>query len=105
MPKHNLTKATDISKKVRNIVLERDRYCVVCGSPYNLTLAHYISRSHMGKGIPKNLVTLCINCHHAYDNGKSKERADEIKLIMKSHLVSHYRFWKEEDLKYKKGLI
>lgn len=69
------TKATDISAKVRKQVNERDNgCCVLCGTPHNLQVAHYISRSNGGLGIVENLVLLCIKCHKDYDQSTSRER-------------------------------
>ena len=42
---NNRTKATSIPKKVREEVYARDKGCIITGSRYNLTLAHYIPRS------------------------------------------------------------
>jgi len=100
--KSSRTKATSISSKVRKQVFERDKHCIVCGRHDTLTVAHYISRAKSGKGIPQNLVVLCMKCHMAVDNGNSKERADDIRLKMKTHLARHYTYWNERDLVYRK---
>lgn len=68
MYKSKRSKATDISKKVKEKVWERDVHkCVLCGSPYAKPNAHYIPRSAGGLGIEQNIVTLCMYCHHAMD--------------------------------------
>lgn len=102
------SKATDISKKVKDIVWERDKgCCVVCGNPYNvMPNAHYIPRSKGGLGIEQNVVTLCTEfttnkCHRKYDFGTKKER-EEIGLKIKNYLSSKYENWNEKDLVYKK---
>ena len=52
---NNRTKATSIPKKVREEVYARDKGCIITGSRYNLTLAHYIPRSKGGLGIKETL--------------------------------------------------
>ena len=49
--------------------------------------AHYISRAHGGLGIEENIVTLCLDCHNNYDNGRSKQESDCIK---EKKLSDHY---------------
>jgi 5-methylcytosine-specific restriction endonuclease McrA len=62
--------------------------------------AHYISRAKGGLGIEQNVVTLCIKCHHDYDNGsKRHENAKKIKEYLKS---LYGEKWKEENLIYNK---
>lgn len=69
---HKRTKALSISKKVKEIVFDRDGgHCVLCkkrGDP----VAHYISRAQGGLGIEQNIVTLCAACHAAYDNSDQR---------------------------------
>ena len=66
---HRETKATQIPERVKRKVYARDNgKCIVCGEP-GLPNAHYIRRSQGGLGIEENVVTLCLECHHAYDNG------------------------------------
>jgi 5-methylcytosine-specific restriction endonuclease McrA len=61
--------------------------------------AHYISRASGGKGIPENIVSLCMRCHYDFDNYKS----DYIKLAIMKYLRTQYPGWDEKDLYYKKG--
>ena len=98
------SKACDISKKVKDEVWKRDEHkCIVCGSYQAMPNAHYIARSHGGLGIPQNIVTLCLECHHQYDNGKLHK---EYKNIIQNHLRAIYGDeWNEEKLIYKKGVI
>ena len=99
--KSKRTKATDISQKVKKAVWERDNQCcIVCGSPYAMPNAHYISRYNGGLGIEQNIVTLCINCHRAYDQST---KHSEYKEFIKNYLQSKYENWNEADLVYKKG--
>lgn len=94
------TKACDISAKTKKIVWERDNErCIICGNPEAMPNAHYIRRSQCGLGIPENVVTLCINCHHEFDNGSGRER---IGSEIKDYLKRIYPEWREEDLVYNK---
>ena len=76
---HKMTKATSISQKVKDKVKARDGgRCIICGRP-GIPNAHYIRRSQGGLGIEENIVTLCPECHHDFDNGsKRKEIGDYI---------------------------
>ena len=102
MYKSKRSKACDISQKVKDKVWERDGHkCIVCGSPYAMPNAHYISRAQGGLGIEENIVTLCAGCHHKTDNtGDRYIMLDYIKGYLKSHYVE----WNEENLIYKKGM-
>ena len=100
--KSKRSKATDISQKTKEIVWERDnKQCIICGNHNAMPNAHYISRAKGGLGIPQNVVTLCIMCHHDYDNGSKRE---ENRKIIKEYLKSKYLNWNEENLIYKKCL-
>ena len=66
--------------------------------------AHYLSRAHSGLGIEENIVTLCMKCHHNYDNGKDKCVKQAIKGKIEAHLKRFYPNWSIDMLKYKKGL-
>ena len=95
------TQATGISPKVRREVIERDGgRCIICGSPRNIQIAHYISRGRLGLGIPENLACMCFNCHFQYDNGKLH---NEIENAFKSYLRRHYKNWDRLDLTFHKG--
>ena len=95
-----ISKACDISPKVRKEVLERDAHqCIICGTTHRLQIAHYISRGRLGLGIPQNLAVMCAECHFQYDNGKFHK---EIKTLFKGHLQAHYDGWNETDLIYSK---
>lgn len=98
--KSKRSKATDIPKKTKEIVWERDNHCcIVCGSPYGMPNAHYISRAHGGLGIEQNIVTLCQTCHDRYDNGDKRE---EYGTWIRAYLKSKYPDWDEEKLYYQK---
>lgn len=97
---HKRTKALAISKAVKSAVYARDGgCCVLCGSPYGLPEAHYISRAHSGLGVEQNIVTLCRDCHRRYD--QSSERA-EIREELREYLKKKYPDWDESKLVYDK---
>lgn len=105
MYKSKRSKATDIPMSVKNKVWERDnKHCICCGNHYAMPNAHYISRAHGGLGIEENVVTLCHNCHHNYDNGKDKELKQVIKRKIETHLKQLYPNWSVDLITYKKGL-
>lgn len=90
---------TGIAAKTRRTVLDRDgRCCILCGSPFQLEIAHYISRAQLGIGVPQNLVLLCKKCHMAYD-GTEREI---YKPMIRDYLRSCYKNWNEKDLVYDK---
>lgn len=100
--KSKRSKATDIPMKVKKEVYERDNgRCVICGRE-GLPNSHYIRRSKGGLGIPENVVTMCIYCHSAYDNGYDTELKEYIKNKTKEYLMSIYKNWNEKDLIYNK---
>lgn len=99
------SKATDIPMSVKKKVWERDNHhCINCGNPYAMPNAHYISRAHGGLGIEQNVVTLCQDCHHNFDNGKNKQVKEAIKHKIETHLRTYYEDWDNYTLTYKKGL-
>ena len=100
--KHKLTKATEISMKIKRIVWERDDHkCIYCHTEVTVEYAnsHYIKRSQLGKGIPENVVTACPICHDKYDFGVNIESMIN---YTKEYLQSKYEDWNEENLVYKK---
>ena len=94
------SRQTDIPKKVKDEVWERDgKCCVLCGTPYAMPNAHFISRAQGGLGIPQNIVTLCKNCHYMYDQTTKRE---EIRKDLAEYLESQYPDWRETNLVYQK---
>ena len=94
------TRALSITPAVRGRVLERDGgKCVLCGAVYGLQCGHYIGRAQSGKGTEKNLVTLCVDCHRAYDQSAERER---IRQELSDYLRSKYNDWDERVLVYHK---
>ena len=95
-----ISKACDISPKVREEVMKRDGgKCIICGAVFSLQIAHYISRARLGLGIPENLGVMCSHCHFQYDNGKFH---NEIKKLFREHLEANYEEWNEKNLTYRK---
>lgn len=96
------TKATSIPPDVKRAVYSRDGgACVLCGRHAypGWACAHYIARSHGGLGIEKNILTLCPDCHRAYDEGP---RRKEIRAKLKAYLVKHYGDFDDKELIYRK---
>ena len=94
-----MSKACDISPKVRQEVIDRDKCCIICGRYSGLQVAHYISRARGGLGIPQNLGLMCVACHTEYDNGKFHKETEK---AFREHLSAHYDNWDKKDLIYKK---
>ena len=97
------TQALQINAKTRKIIHERDKWCVCCGNPYRLEIAHYISRGNGGLGIPENLVLLCQDCHREYDQSGNRLQRLALGSYIKSYLQTQYPNWDEKKLKYRKG--
>ena len=97
--KHRRTKATDITSSVRKVVALRDNgLCIVCGRQ-GISNAHIVPRSAGGLGIEQNIVTLCPDHHHEYDNGKNK---DYYKEKIYTYIQSLYPNWQEENMIFRK---
>lgn len=97
--KHKMTVACDVPKYVKFKVFNRDNEsCVICGNR-GLPNAHFISRAKGGLGREENIVTLCPNCHHDYDNGDKRE---EYGKRIEEYLRSKYPDWDKEKLVYDK---
>ncbi len=95
-----LSKACDISAKVRSEVIERDDgRSILSGSKENIQIAHYISRARGGLGIAQNLVCLTAKEHYEYDNGKKHK---EFKKRIENYLIQRYPDWDETKLIYRK---
>ena len=100
MLKSKRSRACDIKKCVKDKVWQRDNCrCIICGSPFAMPNAHFISRSHGGLGVEQNIVTLCQRCHHITD--QTEHREFMLNKIEK-YLASKYKDWNKEDLIYRK---
>ena len=96
---HKMTRATAISKAVKEAVNRRDRgCCVICGRP-GMPNAHVVRRSRGGMGIERNIVTLCPACHREFDEGRQHE-AYEVRII--AYLKGFYPDWSRENMVYRK---
>lgn len=94
------TKALMIRKDVKDRVWERDNHCCVyCGNPYANPEAHFIPRSQGGLGIEENILTLCRECHHKFDQSPKRLH---MRRFFESYLKSLYPDWDEERLVYRK---
>lgn len=96
---HRRTKALAISPAVKERVLERDGYCVLCGSADGQPCAHYISRAQGGLGVEENVLTLCWKCHMRYDQTVERKA---LRVLFRQYLQSKYPDWDETKLVYKK---
>lgn len=85
--KHKQTKATEINKKVKIAVWNRDLHrCIFCGKfvDWNYANAHFVPRSAGGLGIEENIFTACEDCHREQDNGlNSKLYTNKVKNYLK----------------------
>lgn len=98
--KSKRSKACDISKKVKDIVWERDgQRCILCGSRFAMPNAHYIPRSKGGLGVEENIVTLCLPCHQTYDQSTDRR---VIGRHIEDYLKSKYPEWDKTKLIYNK---
>ena len=104
------TKALAIPKAVKDAVFQRDGgRCVLCRSPLGEPVCHVIRRSQSGKGIEQNIVTLCPNCHRAYDEGENLWRfgkgvtRENLYCRIVAHLKGFYPDWSRDEMVYKKG--
>lgn len=104
------TKATAIPWKEKETVFDRDGHkCVLCGSNRGVPNAHVIRRSQGGRGIEQNIVTLCPECHRAFDEGANLERLgkgttrESIYCYLVSYLKQFYPDWTKESVTYRKG--
>ena len=96
------SKACEVSKKVKEIVWERDNHrCIYCKRyvPVECANAHFIKRSQGGLGIPENIVTFCPECHYEEDFGQDTQLYEE---YMENYLKGIYKDWNKENLIYKK---
>lgn len=92
--------STDISGKSRMEVHKRDGYrCIYCGrTDKPIELAHFVSRAHGGKGVPRNLVSLCIDCHRRFDGTGRIDMQEYIEDYFKEH----YPDWNAQDQIFRK---
>lgn len=103
--KSKRTKALEIPPMVKRKVYERDNHrCVFCGRYCDVSnaCAHFIPRSSGGLGIEENILTLCNDCHRAYDQS---DRRTKMRRVFKQHLSECYPGWDEKSLIYDRWRI
>ena len=99
---HRETKATSIPRAVKLAVWQRDgECCIFCGAPVPMECAnaHIIRRSQGGRGVEKNIVTACSDCHREMDSGRDAKAL--LNMAIK-YIQTVYWDWKKEDVIYKK---
>jgi hypothetical protein len=106
---HRETKWTAISPEVKEAVFRRDgRCCILCGSPAGLPNAHVVRRSAGGMGVEQNVVTLCQECHRAFDEGANLERLghgttrESLYDYIVAYLKNFYPDWSRESVIYRR---
>lgn len=98
---HRQTKYTNISPAVKRAVYLRDNgRCILCGRPGD-PWCHVISRAQGGLGIEQNIVTLCPDCHRAYDQGPERS-ALYIRIV--AYIKGFYPEWSKGNMIYRKGM-
>lgn len=107
---HRRTKALAIAREVKKRVAERDSIdgwpcCVWCGkpaptaNPLAYSNAHFIPRSQGGLGVEKNILTLCPDCHRAYDHSGDRQMLQE---FFRRYLVQEYGEITDDDITYRR---
>ena len=101
---HDQTRRTAIPRKVKEAVARRDSIdgrccCILCGSPDAAPNAHIVRRSQGGMGVEQNIVSLCLRCHEALDEGKDRERLME---RVEAYIKGFYPDWTPESVTYRK---
>ena len=72
-----------LNRKVRQAVIERDRFCVLCGK-VGVDIHHCVYKSLQGAESVENMVLLCRDCHsHCHSYGK--EMFNVLFDILKTH--------------------
>lgn len=108
------TKYLQVSKETYREVLNRDEGCIFCKMGYHmhpkfpniidcmiLDAMHYIPKSKLGLGIPRNLAMGCRYHHGLMDNGNKGLRKEMLGIVAE-HLMNCYENWDEDNLIYKK---
>lgn len=108
---HNETKHTAITQQVKDTVYARDDgKCIVCGSPGN-PCCHVVRRSQGGRGdTERNIVTLCHDCHYAFDEGLFMGRLRPLGFNTQQDVANHivvyikrqYPGWTPDSVTYHK---
>ena len=95
-----MSKACAIPRKVKEAVWERDGgCCILCGNPHASPNAHIVPRSRGGMGIEQNIVTLCPDCHRAFDQGTDRRKLYQ---QVSQYMAEIYPGWNPQNLIYRK---
>ena len=96
---HRETKATAIPDAVKRAVWERDgQLCIFCGRR-GFPNAHIVRRSQGGLGIEENIVTACVLCHRAMDEGRERIKYQR---HAETYMKARYPGWDRKKLTYTK---
>ena len=105
------TKATSIPPEVKKAVYIRDNgFCPLFHFLIHHAASNVVRRSQGGKGIERNIVTLCPACHRAYDEGANIQRLgrgttrESLYCYLVAYLKGFYPNWNREDMIYHKGV-
>ena len=71
-------------KEVYKQIVEKEPYCQLCGSCYELHIHHIYYRSQGGLTIPENLIRLCGRCHRLVHSNK---KLWQPRLIERQHSI------------------
>ena len=112
---HRETKATAIPASVKAAVALRDSVngpatCIICGAP-GMPCCHVVRRSQGGRGdTERNIVTLCNECHYAFDEGLFMKRLkplgfecrQDVANFVLEYIKGYYPDWTPESVTYHK---
>lgn len=108
---HTETKYTAIPPSVKAAVWARDGgACIICGAPGN-PCCHVVRRSQGGRGdTERNIVTLCYECHNAFDEGLFMKRLkpfgfeaqQDVAAFIEEYIKGFYPDWTRESVTYHK---
>lgn len=111
---HRETKATDIPSSVKAAVALRDSKngpatCIICGD-LGMPCCHVVRRSQGGMGVVENIVSLCPQCHYAFDEGLYMrrlkplgfERQQDVRDYIIDYIKGFYPDWTPDSVTYHK---
>lgn len=113
---HTETKHTAIPARVKAVVAQRDSVngrpatCIICGAS-GIPCCHIVRRSQGGRGdTERNIVTLCHECHMAFDEGLGIKRLrplgfqtqKDVEAFIVEYIKGFYPDWTPESVTYHK---
>lgn len=112
---HTETKHTAIPPAVKASVAARDSAngpatCIICGTS-GMSCCHVVRRSKGGRGdMEQNIVTLCHECHCAFDEGLFMKRLKplgfdtqhDVADFIENYVKERYPDWTRESVIYHK---